>query len=321
MDELCWKQVLPEQPASAIQYNVTQVGAKPSLLTLQSVMAPLRKPFSCFLFFLAFIDSVRPRDEVVNGDIVTDPEELPFVCRVVIRGFSRSHFCGGSLISGDHLATAKHCVDEFYDICVRIRDCYVTCRDLNREEHEIGQFRVSIIDVFLKPGRSDLALVKLKDPVHKHPDYSLGPPITPVILASQEPKPGELVLTAGWGRTGYKEGPSKQLRRLELEVTSVDDLWVFTGVTNSRGQLVDTCEGDSGGPLLVQREGQWHLVGTLKVNIGCDLIVCDSMSTDNAQGGGFDCEDNSTSGDGEWNNVVSQRQWIRQQMLTEGPTG
>ena len=240
-------------------------------------MASFIKQSTAYLFFFALINGVNARDEVVNGDIVTDPEELPFVCRVVIRGFSRSHFCGGSLISGDHLATAKHCVDEFYDICVRIRDCYVTCRDLNREEHEIGQFRVSIIDVFLKPGRSDLALVKLKDPVHKHPDYSLGPPITPVILASQEPKPGELVLTAGWGRTGYKEGPSKQLRRLELEVTSVDDLWDFTGVTNSRGQLVDTCEGDSGGPLLVQREGQWHLVGTLKVNMGSDLIVCESF--------------------------------------------
>ena len=240
-------------------------------------MAPLLNRLYGYLFVFALIDSVRPRDEVVNGDIVTDPEELPFVCRIVIRGFSRSQFCGGSLISGDFLATAKHCVDEFYDICVRIRDCYVTCRDLNREEHEIGQFRVSIIDVFLKPGRSDLALVKLKDPVQQHPDYGLGPPIAPVILASEEPKPGELVLTAGWGRTGYKEGPSKQLRRLELEVTSVDDLWVFTGVTNSRGQLVDTCEGDSGGPLLVQREGQWHLVGTLKVNIGCHLIVCRSF--------------------------------------------
>ena len=215
----------------------------------------------------ALTDGVRGRDEVVNGDIVTDPEELPFVCRIEIRGRGRSQFCGGSLISEDFLATAKHCVDDFYDICIRIRDCYVSCRDLNREEHEIGQFRVSIIDVFLKPGRSDLALVKLKDPVHKHPDYSLGPPIAPVILASQEPKPGELVLTAGWGRTGYKQGPSKQLRRLELKVTSVEDLWVFTGVTNSRGQLVDTCEGDSGGPLLLQKEGQWHLVGTLKVNI------------------------------------------------------
>ena len=154
---------------------------------------------------------------------------------------------------------------EFYDICVRINDCYVSFRDLNREEHEIGQFRVSIIDVYLKPGRSDLALVKLKDPVQRHPNYSLGAPIAPVSLSSREPAEGELVLTAGWGRTGYKEGPSKQLRRLELEVTSLDDLWVYTGVINSRGELVDTCEGDSGGPLLVQRGGQWHLVGTLKV--------------------------------------------------------
>ena len=246
-------------------------------------MAPFLKQFYGFLLICALIDSVHPRDEVVNGDIVTDPEELPFVCRIVIRGFSKSQFCGGSLISGDFLATAKHCVDEFYDLCVRIQDCYVTCRDLNREEHEIGQFRVSIIDVFLKPGRSDLALVKLKDPVQKHPDYALGTPIAPVILASEEPMPGELVLTAGWGRTGYKEGPSKQLRRLELEVTSVDDLWVFTGVTNSRGQLVDTCEGDSGGPLLVQREGQWHLVGTLKVNMSCHLTVFFQLTMSRAE--------------------------------------
>merc|ERR1719397_711503 len=133
-------------------------------------MALLPKQLSGFVLIFALTDSVCARDEVVNGDIVTDPEELPFVCRIEIRGRGRSQFCGGSLISEDFLATAKHCVDDFYDICVRIRDCYVSCRDLNREEHEIGQFRVSIIDVFLKPGRSDLALVKHK---HKHPDYSL----------------------------------------------------------------------------------------------------------------------------------------------------
>ena len=175
---------------------------------------------------------------------------------------------------------------------------------------------MSIIDVYLKPGRSDLAVVKLKDPVQRHPDYSLGAPIAPVSLSSREPAEGELVLTAGWGRTGYKEGPSKQLRRLELEVNSLEDLWVYTGVVNSRGELVDTCEGDSGGPLLVQRGTQWHLVGTLKV-----AHFSKSTFPMNIQGGGFDCADNSTSGDGEWNNVVSQRQWIRQQMQAGGPTG
>ena len=216
-------------------------------------------------YFLSFTDVADSRNEIVNGDIVTDPEELPFVCRLHMRGFGKSHFCGATLIAEDFLATAKHCVDEFYDTCERVQDCYVSCRDLNREEHEIGQFRISIVDVFLKPGRSDLALVKLKDPVQKHPDYNLDVPMSPVALASQAPQLGERVLTAGWGRTGYKQGPSKHLRRLDLKVTSVDDLWVLTGVTNERGELVDTCEGDSGGPLLIYKEGHWELIGTLQV--------------------------------------------------------
>ena len=39
------------------------------------------------------------------------------------------------------------------------------------------------------------------------------------------------------------------------------------------------------------------------------------------QGGGFDCADNSTSGDGKWNNVASQLDWILAQMIPGGPTG
>ena len=271
------------------------------------------------LCFLTLISCANSREEIVNGDIVTDPAELPFVCRLHMRGFGRSHFCGATLIAEDFLATAKHCVDEFYDICLRVQDCYVSCRDLNREEHEIGQFRVSIVDVFLKPGRSDLALVKLKDPVQNHPDYNLGVPMSPVVLASRTTQPGDNVLTAGWGRTGYKQGPSKVLRKLDLKVTTVDDLWVFTGVTNDKGVLVDTCEGDSGGPLLSFREGVWELVGTLQVvyrskvfTRSCikTLLLIDCLF----QGGGFDCADNSTSGDGKWNNIESQRDWILAQM-------
>ena len=39
------------------------------------------------------------------------------------------------------------------------------------------------------------------------------------------------------------------------------------------------------------------------------------------QGGGFDCADNSTSGDGKWNNIESQRDWILAQMQRGGPKG
>ena len=207
------------------------------------------------------LGTARPQEEnfeIVNGDIVEDPAELPFLCRIQIHGSHQSSFCGAALVSDEHLVSAKHCVD--------VDRCYVACRDLNRAGHDVGEFRVSILDVFFKSGISDLAVIQLKEKVQKHKDYGKGVPITPAKLATKEPEPGDEVLTAGWGLTGYKEGPSDQLRKLKLSVTTVDKLWVRTGVTNSEGNVSDPCKGDSGGPLLILRENNWEVAGTLKVD-------------------------------------------------------
>ena len=45
--------------------------------------------------------------EIANGDIVEDPAELPFLCRMHLRGWSKSFFCGAALISPDYLVTAR----------------------------------------------------------------------------------------------------------------------------------------------------------------------------------------------------------------------
>ena len=63
--------------------------------------------------------------------------------------------------------------------------------------------------MFLKGGASDLALVKLKFAVDTHPDYDLGLALTPIPLATEAPRPGDRVLTAGWGRTGYNQPYSR----------------------------------------------------------------------------------------------------------------
>ena len=237
------------------------------------------------VLLLAFNLDALPLDEnleIVNGLIVDDPAELPFLCRIQIHGSfpPTSHFCGVALISADYGVTAKHCVDDFYDICLEVEDCYVACRDLNRAGHDVGQFRVSILEVFFKSGISDIAVIQLKEKVHEHKDYDQGVPIVPVVLASEEPRPGDEVLTAGWGVTGYNKGPSEQLRKLKLNVTSVDKLLVKTAVTNSNGTVSDPCKGDSGGPLLVWKQDHWEIIGTLKVRYATKYQFCSLINID-----------------------------------------
>ena len=47
------------------------------------------KPTLGFLLVSALTESAFAREEVVNGDIVTDPAELPFVGRIEMRSFAR----------------------------------------------------------------------------------------------------------------------------------------------------------------------------------------------------------------------------------------
>ena len=216
--------------------------------------------------------------EIANGEIVEDPAELSFLCRMHLRGWSKSHFCGATLVAPDFAVTAKHCVSngiswDFYSLCIDVEDCYVACRDLSRVGYDVGQFRVSILDAFWKDGPSDLAVIQLKEKVHKHKDYDKGVPIVLATLATKEPEEGDEVLTAGWGETGFREGFSEQLRKLKLKVTSVEKLWVKTGATNEKGEVADPCDGDSGGPLLIRRQANWEVVGTLLVNTNGSTLM------------------------------------------------
>ena len=103
--------------------------------------------------------------------------------------------------------------------------------------------------------------------VEEHPDYGLGVPLQPIRLATENPKIGDKVLTAGWGVTGYNEDVSDELRSLELTITSTADIWVYTDNYDEEGRLTDTCKGDSGGPLAIRRNGVWEIVGVLFVSL------------------------------------------------------
>ena len=237
--------------------------------------------------------------EVVNGNVVQKVEDVPYMARISIKtGFASYASCGASLISSQFLLTAKHCLTAFDDECIAEKDCVAHFRDLKtgRTNHEPGQFFIPITKVFYKEGiGSDLAVIKLKNKVEEHPEYSNGAALSPIRLATENPNIGDKCLTAGWGLTGYNEEASVELRSLELKVTSAVDIWVYTSNFDDEGRLTDTCKGDSGGPLAIWRDGVWELVGVLK-------------------GEGYDCRTNTTNGDGQWSSVAVQRTWVFNQI-------
>ena len=64
---------------------------------------------------------------------------------------------------------ARHCVEPtFYKWCIDERDCFAYFRDLvpGRTNYEEGEFWVPLVEMFVKEGRSDLAIVKLAYPVN-----------------------------------------------------------------------------------------------------------------------------------------------------------
>ena len=161
--------------------------------------------------------------EIVNGNVVERVEQMPYIVRLYLTtGFAQHSICGASLISSRFLLSAKHCFDKF-DWCIKPTDCVAHFRDLKagRGNHERGEFFIPITDFFEKEGASDLAVVMLKHKVEEHPDYNLGVPLQPIKLAREDPKPGEEVITGGWGLTGYNEQPSDELRSLSLTITEV----------------------------------------------------------------------------------------------------
>ena len=62
-----------------------------------------------------------------------------------------------------------------------------------------------------------------------------------------------------------KHGQKKTFLECLKYFSQVEGLWLYTDIYDRDGKLIDPCEGDSGGPLAINRNGEWELVGVLKV--------------------------------------------------------
>ncbi|XP_075223399.1 uncharacterized protein LOC142325474 [Lycorma delicatula] len=206
--------------------------------------------------------NVRPVELIVGGTD-TDIGEFPHMAAIGFRsGVSISWNCGGTLISDQYVLTAAHCTYSIdgQPVKVRLGDWNLkTSDDIQSEE-----YRIDKIVVHPQYSRSkhynDVALLKLDSRVQ------FKKTIRPACLFDKNQIPVNKATATGWGRTETVGAKSNILKKVELPIVpnnecnrmysdlrSVDSL--NQGISSSmvcageRKGGLDTCTGDSGGPL------------------------------------------------------------------------
>jgi secreted trypsin-like serine protease len=229
---------------------------------------------SALLFIListtAFAGFITPPRAIIQGERV-QPEEPITGSVLKLRMIGGS--CTGTALSSTVVITAAHCPD--------IGGSVVAVGHLAGKQEECGIAEVE--EVAYVPGAAlneknshipDVALLKLKTPL-------CG--ITPAKLRANATIPGETLLAAGYGkgtvtqdrpdRVALKTIAAKEIAALYADAVAEDPLMqeavdYFTNVVSQYYEFAlpvvaqtGLCNGDSGGPVYQEIEGETRLIG------------------------------------------------------------
>jgi len=190
------------------------------------------------------------------------------------------HKCGAALLNENWAITAAHCVENVQpdDLLLRLGE-YDLASD--EEEHPYVERKVQIVashpQFDARTFEYDLALLRFYDPVRFQPN------IIPICLAEEGSQfVGKSAFVTGWGRL-YEGGPLPPkmqqvsvpiINNTECEgmyrragyVEHIPSIFICAGYQEGKQ---DSCEGDSGGPMVIRQEESWVLGGVISWGIGC----------------------------------------------------
>lgn len=239
--------------------------------------------------------AVQIQARVIGGTVSAD-DAWPSVVAVRMTVYDKRNIplerrCAGTLIASRWVMTAAHCFFPSEAIDSEMKQdatpvnttVFIDHRQISsstlRSESGLPVSNIHINPLYIADSGqydNDIALVELTYPVETIPTMTLG----------ADPRWGEMAKIVGWGVTevGLDGQPKAsahlvdQLHEADLPIVSTLVCKEAMGAGNITQNMlcagykdggVDSCVGDSGGPLLVREAGVYKQVGIVSFGDGC----------------------------------------------------
>lgn len=202
---------------------------------------------------------------IVGGNLVSAQQRYPYLA-VMTNDFSKfSHLCAASLVADDFFLSAAHCTKYFMGEVgmgvTDLRDLVTTPRPNNVNIYKVDKHFVHP-EYDSQQLRNDIVLYKIKNKVS--PKYQPVKLNVNVDLAKSYEPTSDTTTVMGWGFTSDGGKISAELRHVDIDPISheecYDKWWDATGYKYKLNETIQlccftegkaTCNGDSGGPLIL----------------------------------------------------------------------